>query len=93
MQPFSIKLNSDNWESNIESIKKAALYMRTEKRGADTYCIGSTRGDTAFPLFEYKTNMYDSLPRYLTTYQNQLMKYGRLCKKIGLYQLQMKSTN
>ena len=27
------------------------------------YCIGSTRGVTAFPQFEYKTNMYNSLRR------------------------------
>jgi len=63
VQPFFEELNANNWEKNIEAIKEAALYMRTEKRGADMYCIGSTRGVCAFPRFEYMNNMYDSLPR------------------------------
>ena len=62
-KPFVKELNTENWEKNIDSIKEAALYMKTEKRGADMYCIGSTRGVTAFPRFEYQKDMYDSLPR------------------------------
>ena len=63
MLPFFKELNANNWEKNIKAIKEAALNMRTEKRGADMYCIGSTRGVCAFPWFEYMKNMYDSLPR------------------------------
>ena len=63
MQIFSTELNSDNWERNIESIKKAALYIRTGKCGADVYCVGSIRGVTVISRFEYKTNMYNSLSR------------------------------
>ena len=62
-QIYTSELEGNKWRTNIERIKKAALFLVTQKRGADMYCIGSTKGVCQFPRFEYKENKYNGLPR------------------------------
>lgn len=62
-QTYTSELQGKKWRTNIERIKNAALFLVTQKRGADMYCIGSTKGVCQFPRFEYKENKYDCLPR------------------------------